>query len=111
MLACEALGSLGDQTYAGVLEERAFRAASSEIPLEIGLAAAGAVAQLRPQMAPVEWIVESASHEQPLIRQQSAAILGLTAGSEAEAQLLAMLQDPDSLVRASAAVSVLRRGR
>ena len=111
LLACEALGSLGDQTYAGVLEERAFRAASSEIPLEIGLAAAGAVAQLRPEMAPVEWIVESASHEQPLIRQQSAAILGLTAGSEAEAQLLAMLQDPDSLVRASAAVSVLRRGR
>ncbi len=111
LLACEALGGLGDQTYAGVLEERAFRAASGEIPLEIGLAAAGAVAQLRPEMAPVEWIVESGSHEQPLIRQQSAAVLGLTAGSEAEAQLLAMLQDPDPLVRASAAVSVLRRGR
>ena len=111
LLACEALGTLGDQTYAGVLEERAFRAASGEIPLEIGLAAAGAVAQLRPEMAPVDWIVESGSHEQPLIRQQSAAVLGLTAGSEAEAQLLAMLQDTDPLVRASAAVSVLRRGR
>ena len=111
LLACEALGTLGDQTYAGVLEERAFRAASGEIPLEIGLAAAGAVAQLRPEMAPVEWIVESGSHEQPLIRQQAAAVLGLTAGSEAEVQLLAMLQDPDPLVRASAAVSVLRRGR
>ena len=111
MLACEALGRLGDQTYAGVLEERAFRAASGEIPLEIGLAAAGAVAQLRPEMAPLAWIVESGSHEQPLIRQQAAAILGLTVGSEAEAKLLAMLQDPDPLVRASAAVSVLRRGR
>ncbi len=111
LLACEALGRLGDQTYAGVLEERAFRAASGEIPLEIGLAAAGAVAQLRPEMAPLAWIVESGSHEQPLIRQQAAAILGLTVGSEAEAKLLAMLQDPDPLVRASAAVSVLRRGR
>ena|GEM_PF-4268065 len=111
LLACEALGRLGDQTYAGVLEERAFRAASGEIPLEIGLAAAGAVAQLRPEMAPLEWIVESGSHEQPLIRQQAAAILGLTVGSEAEAKLLAMLQDLDPLVRASAAVSVLRRGR
>ena len=111
LLACEALGTLGDQTYAGVLEERAFRAASGEIPLEIGLAAAGSVAQLRPELTPVEWIVESGSHEQPLIRQQAAAVLGLTAGSEAEARLLAMLQDPDPLVRASAAVSVLRRGR
>lgn len=111
LLACEALGRLGDQTYAGVLEERAFRAASGEIPLEIGLAAAGAVAELRSELAPVEWIVEMGSHEQPLIRQQSAAILGLAAGSEAEVQLLAMLQDPDPLVRASAAVSVLRRGR
>ena len=111
LLACEALGRLEDQTYAAVLKERSFRAASGEIPLEIGLAAAGAVAQLRPDMAPVDWIVESGSHEQPLIRQQAAAILGLTVGSEAEAKLLAMLQDPDPLVRASAAVSVLRRGR
>ncbi len=111
LLACEALGRLGDQTYAGVLEERALRAASDEIPLEIGLAAAGAVAQLRPGRAPVAWVIESASHDQPLIRQQSAAILGLTAGSEAETKLLGMLQDPDPLVRASAAVSVLRRGR
>ena len=111
LLACEALGTLGDQTYASVLEERAFRAALGEIPLEIGLAAAGSVAQLRPEMAPVEWIVKSGAHEQPLIRQQAAAVLGLTAGSDAEAQLLAMLQDSDPLVRASAAVSVLRRGR
>ncbi len=111
LLACEALGRLGDQTYAGVLEERALRAASGEIPLEIGLAAAGAVAQLRPERAPVAWLIESASHDQPLVRQQSAAILGLTAGSEAEAKLLGMLQDPDPLVRASSAVSVLRRGR
>ncbi|MAV55127.1 MAG: hypothetical protein CMJ28_04145 [Phycisphaerae bacterium] len=111
LLACEALGRLGDQTYAGVLEERAFRAANSETPLEIGLAAAGAVAQLRPERTPVEFVTKSASNEQPLVRQQSAAVLGMTPGKDAERQLLALLQDANQLVRASAAVSVLRRGR
>ena len=89
LLACEAQGTSEIRRTPGFLE-RAFKAASGEI--RIGLAAAGAVAQLRPEMAPVEWIVESGS---PNSHDSSAGCGGpRSAGSEAEVQLLAM-QDPD----------------
>lgn len=77
------------------------------MPAEVRLAAARSVAKLGRRDG--NFIaIEYASSQNPVIRAQVASVFAETLGRDELGELEAMLEDPDALVRVSAAASLLR---
>ena len=109
-LACQILGEIGDRRSIDQLIYLIERDGADRMPAEVRLAAAGALAQLgEPGGAFVA--AEYTDHENPALRAQAAAVIGLIGSADHAEQLRDTLLDPDPLVRISAAAAVLKLRR
>ncbi len=107
VLACQLCGRLMDEAYVGSLRDMAMRMGRDQKPAEIRLAAAEAVARIRPDMAPVEVVLAYASSEMWELRVQTAMALGQFRDGAVLPTLSAMLNDPNPLVQVASAGALL----
>lgn len=104
VLAVSILGELQDRRM-----EKAYAQLLTEPPVELQLAAAGALAQVGREEG-LAVVLEACGSSMPTVRAQAAWTLQYFTDSRAEEALIRMLDDVDEQVRLSAAASVLRRG-
>lgn len=110
ILGCQILLRVGDESSAAMLERLVEASGPFARPPEIRLAAAEALAGLRIRgRFDLAAIAEEASaRPEPLLRVQSAALLGRLGGARSLQRLEAMLSDADPAVRVAAAGNLLR---
>lgn len=126
VLAINALGAVGDERGAAVLQTILFQdRPGPQYPVEVRLAAAGTLARIARKKKLAEpklsgWLgrMESkarevalgqATHAQPAVRAQTAWVLGWFRDEKSEKGLGRLIQDPDPTVRVTAAAAALRR--
>lgn len=103
ILAVQTLGKLGDQSFWANLNNFLV-----ENPVEFRLAAAEALARLGRERGGMMTVMgESATHELATVRSQAALALGRYDRDLARGYLVQLLDDPDPMVRLSAAAGVL----
>ena len=112
VLAVTAMGAVGDKRMAPAIERmlggQGPKPAANEMPVEIKLAAAAALARLGDSKgAPIA--IAGASNTAPVVRAQAAWVLGWFKDEATMAQAVRLLNDPTPQVRVAAAASVVRR--
>ena len=108
VLACQLCGKLRDEAYAASLQDMAVRMGRDQKPAEIRLAAAEAVARIKPEKAPVDVVLAYAGSEMWELRVQTAMALGQFNEAAVLPTLTVMLNDPNPLVQVAAAGAILR---
>ncbi|MBI1368908.1 MAG: hypothetical protein GC162_09680 [Planctomycetes bacterium] len=98
-----AMGEVGDRKMEVGMEQFLTNA-----PVELRLAAAGALAKLG-NLKGMDTLLDASGHENPVVRGQAAVMLGYFKDERTFAYLRVLMDDPNPLVRVSAAAAVLRR--
>jgi HEAT repeat protein len=103
VVAVTAMGAIGDRRSEVMVEHLL-----GDPPMELQLAAAGALARMGKSTG-LPITLELSGHENPVIRYQAAWVLGWMTGPQVLPRLDALLGDSSEMVRVAAAASVLRR--
>ena len=108
-LAAQILGEVGNRSSIPDLRNLAVYRdeQGNQMPAEVRLAAAGALAKLG-QTDGAFIAEEYAAHPSPLVRAQAAVVFGETTGPTNVARLETLLRDPDERVRVAAGAGILR---
>ena len=106
-LACLIVGRLGDRDSLQTLEIMTRDVETGGHAPEVRLAAATAIAQIEPSLAPIDVPLQFAASERPELRAQAAMSLGKFREAAALGQLRVLLGDPDPMVQVSAAAAIL----
>jgi len=108
-LACQICGRIGDQAATAALERLVDATGEDERPPEVRLAAAAALAQLRP-IRPIDAEMAEAMllSDLPQVRGQAAITLARMGRAQALLAIQRLLSDPDPGVQVAAAGAILR---
>jgi HEAT repeat protein len=108
-LACQISGRIGDQAATAALERLVDATGEDERPPEVRLAAAAALAQLRPvRPIDVEMAESMLLSDLPQVRGQAAITLARMGRAQSLLAVQRLLADPDPGVQVAAAGAVLR---
>jgi HEAT repeat protein len=112
VLAVNAMGEVGDKRMAPAIDKllgpASAKPTSIQQPVELQLAAAGALARLGSPRG-VHLVITHSASDLPVIRAQAAWVLGWFEDEASFQQLVKLLGDPVANVRVSAAASIIRR--
>jgi len=103
VLSVIAMGAVGDRRMEVALEKLA-----SSPPVELQLAAAGSLARLG-NTEYLDAVLTAADHENMIVRGQAAMTLSYFNDETSLKKLAGMLDDPQAVVRVSAAAAILKR--
>lgn len=109
-LACQMLARLGDRTAIPNLRDLATGEGPRKAGPELRLVAATALAELEPDMVPMDLVIQQISSESPAVRLQVANVLGGLRNPSLEPQLTILLNDEDPYVQMASASAILKLG-
>jgi len=108
-MACQMIGRTGDTVMLQNLHDLATAQGPRDPGLEIQLVASDALARLKPDRVPVEFVLQQIQHPEPGIRAQAASVLGTLDSARFGPQLAMLLRDQDPRVQVAAAAAALRK--
>jgi HEAT repeat protein len=106
-LACQICGRLRDERVLSMMMDLVSRTGPRRPPAEVRMSAALALAQLRPEAAPVGVPLEYAANERPELRAQAAFTLGAMGRAEGLPTLASLMADSSPVVQVTAAAAIL----
>ncbi|MEE2908726.1 MAG: HEAT repeat domain-containing protein [Planctomycetota bacterium] len=110
-LACQMLARLDDRAAIPNMYDLASGEGPRKAGPELRLVAATALAQLQPDLVPMELVITQLGSEQPGVRLQVANVLGGLGNPDYEPQLAILLNDEDPHVQVASAAAILKVGQ
>ena len=107
-LACQMLARLGDRTAIPNLHDLATGEGPRKAGPELRLVAATALADLQPDLVPMDLVIGQIGSENPAVRLQVANVLGALKAPSMEPQLTILLNDEDPYVQMASASAILK---
>ncbi|MBG84082.1 MAG: hypothetical protein CMJ40_05990 [Phycisphaerae bacterium] len=107
-LACQMLARLGDRTAIPNLHDLATGEGPRKAGPELRLVAATALAELQPDMVPMDLVIGQIGSENAAVRLQVANVLGALNDPSMEPQLTILLNDEDPYVQMASASAILK---
>lgn len=107
-LACQMLARLGDRTAIPNLHDLATGEGPRKAGPELRLVAATALADLQPDMVPMDLVIGQIGSDNPAVRLQVANVLGALRDPSMEPQLTILLNDEDPFVQMASASAILK---
>ncbi|MAT80515.1 MAG: hypothetical protein CMJ29_02580 [Phycisphaerae bacterium] len=110
-LACQMLARLQDRTAVPNMHDLATGSGPRKAGPELRLVAATALAEMQPDLVPMDLVISQLASEQPGVRIQVANVLGGLGNPAYEPQLAILLKDQDPHVQVAAAAAILKIGQ
>lgn len=110
-LACQMLARLEDRAAIPNMHDLASGEGPRKAGPELRLVASTALAQLQPDLVPMDLVITQLSSEQPSVRLQVANVLGGLGSPDYEPQLAILLNDEDPHVQVASAAAILKVGQ
>ena len=107
-LACQMLARLDDRAAIPNMHDLATGEGPRKAGPELRLVAATALAELQPDLVPMDLVISQIGSEQPGVRMQVANVLGGLANPAYEPQLAMLLNDEDPHVQVASAAAILK---